>query len=446
MGNVINQSTKIQYGDAVVKFDPWSNTLATKNQFFAMWNEIYQQGDLDLCWHSLHQRKKWDPWSGKYIDKESFLVKWQSVHKDNDLMQCWECLRFQPEPYPNYLKWPVRCQVMSLLNAVPHAKTYAVVSLMYAGGIEVLCQGLALGHSLVGKTKYPCVLLHSPDVPAEYLSVLGQFWTLQQVQYIVGTEKLTAKMQHFKNVFTKFHIFNKKVLPFDRILFLDLDTLVTSSSCVDDVLECGYVLAAVGCPTQYFIDGGQRKKQVTDTALEGQCMDHGLTFNGGVMLVSPHIGIFDILHKDCQQASNWHYSTSYPESHYLKWIADWRFLAQSLNLCPRMGKGQANTRDWQHLSWREVEIFHYSTQSKPYYWFKQGTIDTCCNIASGMSDELVVQVKERAGFAYNMWLIHLFLAILNIGISKKIVSHKMLVLWLFSKHWYAYIQICKDSA
>ena len=119
-------------------------------------------------------------------------------------------------------------------------------------------------------------------------------------------------------------------------------------------------------------------------------MDHGLTFNGGVMLVSPHIGIFDILHKDCQQASNWHYSTSYPESHYLQWIADWRFLAQSLNLCPRMGKGQANTRDWQHLSWREVEIFHYSTQSKPYYWFKQGTIDTCCNIASGMSDELVV--------------------------------------------------------
>ena len=126
------------------------------------------------------------------------------------------------------------------------------------------------------------------------------------------------------------------------------------------------------------------------------------------MLVSPHVCIFDILHKDSQQASNWHYPTSYPESHYLKWIADWRSLAPSLNLCPRMGKGQSNTLDWQNLSWREVEIFHYSIQSKPYYWFNQGTIDTRCNIASGISYTLIAQIKERARFAYNMWLYHLF--------------------------------------
>ena len=49
----------------------------------------------------------------------------------------------------------------------------------------------------------------------------------------------------------------------------------------------------------------------------------GDTFNGGVLLVAPHQDVFEVMSRDCQLNSKWHYSTTYPESHYLKWVADW---------------------------------------------------------------------------------------------------------------------------
>ena len=168
-------------------------------------------------------------------------------------------------------------------------------------------------------------------------------------------------------------------------------------------------------------------------------MKPGDTFNGGVMLVSPQQEVFKLLSTDCQTPSNWHYPTTYPESHYLKWVSDWRSLSPSLNFCPRMGKGQANTLEWQEMSWQQVKIFHFSTQSKPYYWLMEGTIPSMHSSADNFPEELTEFVEMRAQRAYNLWIFHLALALTFMAIRRK----KVLVLCLLTKDWNAYIDVCK---
>ena len=163
-------------------------------------------------------------------------------------------------------------------------------------------------------------------------------------------------------------------------------------------------------------------KKLLPSVPEGQWMKPGDTFNGGVMLVSPQREIFNLLSADCQTNSNWHSPTSYPESHYLKWVADWRSLSQSLNLCPRMGKGQANTPEWQNTPWCEVEIFHFSAQSKPYLWLHRGTIDCLWNSAEGLPEERRGEVQTRARRAYHLWVIHLAMALFLVATRQTMKS------------------------
>ncbi len=88
-------------------------------------------------------------------------------------------------------------------------------------------------------------------------------------------------------------------------------------------------------------------------------------FNGGVMLVSPNDEVFDILRSDFQRQSEWHVPTSYREFHFLQWVSDSVALDQTLNLCLRMGKGQANSRWWHLVLSSTVNIYNFSTKSKP---------------------------------------------------------------------------------
>ena len=404
LGTVVGRPDDLKYD---VKYDPWSKTLMEKGAFFEKWGKSYQQHDLEDCWLKLRNQK------------------------------AWEELRGDKLPYPNFLNWPVRQHMKRLLDDLPRPETYAIVSLIYGDKVEALAQGLALGCSLAGKTKYPCILLHTPDVPGKHLKALKNFWKLICVSPIAGSSRLTSEAPEFKNVFTKLHVFNKEQLPFDRVLFLDLDTLVVS--CLDEVLETGYTLAAVGCPTRYVSEGIKKKKRLFISTPEGEWMKPGDTFNGGVMLVSPHQDIFKLLSTDCQRLSNWHYPTTYPESHYLKWVADWRSLSPSLNLCPRMGKGQANTPEWQEMPWKQVEIFHFSTRSKPYYWFEQGTIWAMHSSADDFPEELAKNVEMRAQRAYDLWISYLALALMFMATHRK----KTFVMCFLIRDWKAYVGACE---
>ena len=133
------------------------------------------------------------------------------------------------------------------------------------------------------------------------------------------------------------------------------------------------------------------------------------------MLVPTDREIFNLLSSDCQSdCKSWHKLTSYPESHFLKWVADWQALHPSYNLCPRIGKGQALCFEWKTLELEHVKVLHFSTQSKPYYWFWKNTealpVENVIqqNFVSEIDKK---QIQMRAARAIQMWFKHLLMAI-----------------------------------
>jgi len=69
------------------------------------------------------------------------------------------------------------------------------------------------------------VLLHTDDVPPNFLEVLSQVWTLKQVDYIDGVEELySMKGTAFDGVFTKLAAWG--LADYDKVLLLDIDLVV----------------------------------------------------------------------------------------------------------------------------------------------------------------------------------------------------------------------------
>ena len=70
------------------------------------------------------------------------------------------------------------------------------------------------------------VLLHTDDVPANYLEILSEFWTLRLVSYIDGVPALyTSRGSEigFDGVFTKLNAWNLE--EYDKVVLLDIDTI-----------------------------------------------------------------------------------------------------------------------------------------------------------------------------------------------------------------------------
>ena len=308
---------------------------------------------------------------------------------------------------------------------------------------DAFTQGLALGCSLVTGTRYRRILLHTEDVPSEYLAALAIFWELRRVEPIAGSPKLVSEAPSFKYVFSKLHIFNPALLPFDRVLFFDLDTLAVGEDfCADRILESGYPLAAVACPTGYTVSEDGYKKKLMRAPPEGELLDPGATFNGGFLLVSPNASLYQLLVADCQNPdSPWHFPTSYPDSHYLKWIGKWTSLHPSFNLCPRMGKGQANTLEWQSLSLDEVNVFHFSTLSKPTKWLAEGTIDDRHCDADDFPVHLVPLVKHRALWAFRLWIMHLAVGMALVALRNKKIHPLAVVSSLITRDWRSFTRL-----
>ena len=200
----------------------------------------------------------------------------------------------------------MRNGVLKLLETeVTHLpKSFAVVSLIYGNSAKALAEGLVLGRSLAGKTTHDCLFMHTADVPQTFLLALGAYWIFREVPEICANlDLVAAEDTRFLRIFTKLHIFNKKTFPYDRVLFLDLDTLVLRG--VDKILESWLKLAAVPCQSPRNERG---EKLPVNAAEEGEALAAGTTFNGGVLLVSPQLEIFELLLKDCRrESSSWHH-------------------------------------------------------------------------------------------------------------------------------------------
>ena len=162
-------------------------------------------------------------------------------------------------------------------------------------------------------------------------------------------------------------------------------------------------------------------------------MAPGETFNAGVLLVTPHNDVFRILKEDCEKQSVWHYPTTYPESHFIKWAMDWISLSQSLNLCPTLTKGQAYTDEWANLRTDEIEIFHFKADAKPFYHFDKRGIDPLWRSAESFPLSLISNVEQRATDSFHAWRKYFILALVMLALDKKRVSWKSLALALLYK-------------
>ena len=100
----------------------------------------------------------------------------------------------------------------------------------------VILTGLGLRKQ---KVKYPLICLVTPDVPHHIRDIILKIWDkIIEVEYIspqpilkgilihnILDPKYIEKNNSYLKMFTKMHIFNSEILPFDKILFVDSDLI-----------------------------------------------------------------------------------------------------------------------------------------------------------------------------------------------------------------------------
>ena len=109
---------------------------------------------------------------------------------------------------------------------------FAYVSLMYGNSSDIFISLMVLGFSLQVRhqTKYPLILMHTDDVPQQYLNSLQHLFTLHQVEPIGFNCKRVRETSridlfgNYGNVFLKLRALQmthfQKVLFLARLIFL----------------------------------------------------------------------------------------------------------------------------------------------------------------------------------------------------------------------------------
>ena len=102
--------------------------------------------------------------------------------------------------------------------------------LAYMAAIWGADQGYVLGALVLGQrlrelgTRADLVLLHTDDVPPNYLALLNRFWLLRLVDYIDGARSLyLSKGTNFDGVFTKINAW--AATQYNKVLLLDIDMI-----------------------------------------------------------------------------------------------------------------------------------------------------------------------------------------------------------------------------
>ena len=138
--------------------------------------------------------------------------------------------------------WPLRIAVDKAYSDTDHESydnnQFAYGTLLFGDDVNLLPLAMALGYSFksVG-TKHDRILLYTPDVPNAFLTLLDAFWTLRPVDYIEEDPTFTEKLPRHRGILSKLHMFNKKVLPYDAVLFVDVSVMVMHN--LDDIFTQG---------------------------------------------------------------------------------------------------------------------------------------------------------------------------------------------------------------
>jgi len=244
----------------------------------------------------------------------------------------------------------------------PKPQKYAYSTLLYGEKPQFVLGALALGRSLeaTGST-HERVLLHTCDVPPEAQRLLQEFWILREVAYIASARDLHTtpyEKARFKEVFTKLQVLNPEVLPYDRVVFLDLDTLVLRN--IDELFEVRPPAAMSNVKSN---DGFAKS-----VPRHGQRMDPNFCyFNAGAMVLAPSKPLFELLSTDVQVPDpQWHRGAWSPEQSYLSLVlaGEWTHLSQIFNLEVQLHSGVPISRAWEETTASGVAVAHFSGHQK----------------------------------------------------------------------------------
>ena len=193
----------------------------------------------------------------------------------------------------------------------------------YALGALVLAARLRELDANSGRVSPDLVLLHTDDVPLEYLKLLATQWKLREVAYIDAVPALyDRKGGCFDGVFTKLQAWG--LIEYEKVLLLDLDMIPLES--LHDLFElqtpAAMVRGSSDWPHGERVDGGfMFSKEDAEDYPWGQ----GGGINAGVILLKPCSKTFaQMLLEVTSEIHPEHVPGSGPEQDYLS-----RFFARS---------------------------------------------------------------------------------------------------------------------
>eukprot|EP00397_Hematodinium_sp_SG-2012_P007567 GEMP01007614.1.p1 GENE.GEMP01007614.1~~GEMP01007614.1.p1 ORF type:complete len:630 (+),score=106.99 GEMP01007614.1:119-2008(+) len=254
---------------------------------------------------------------------------------------------------------------------------YAYVSLFFGDKETFLSGALVLGKSLEQYSPhFARILLVSDDVPSSFRKVLASSgWMLKGASFIYGAYSMFHESAKFPpEIFMKLHIFNPSLLPYEKVLFLDLDTIVRT--------DISYLFAT---ETPAAVNNW-KMGDVHDISREflfkpGEVMDPKETsFNAGVILVTPNRKLFDVLVQDITTPAKHHSLTWTPEQSYLGTVftGHLRHLTLDCNFEVQLHGGTYCSRAWAEMPVEAVKIVHFSGD-KPWIAHPHDEVN-CCQV------------------------------------------------------------------
>ena len=237
----------------------------------------------------------------------------------------------------------------------------AFVAVVYGSDISYYIEAAVLGQCLrdVG-TMQDCVLMHTDDVPGEWLGVFQKVgWRLKRVEYVDG-EAMTSD-RRFEGVFTKLHAI--QLTEYEKIVLLDVDLLVRKN--VDHLVR-----RRAPCAMRRHADGNLP---------DGAPITKGY-INAGVMILPTSREQYECMMKHLKESRRnaargaKQERSNQPEQDYLSkfYGRDWLHLGVEYNYQPHQlaftdREGLENCRRLT-MNVDQVFIAHFSALPKPVDW------------------------------------------------------------------------------
>ena len=179
-------------------------------------------------------------------------------------------------------------------------KRCAYVSLFFGDDPDIFLGLVSNGWSLrvTHQTPHDLVLMHTSDVPQQFLDILGSFWKLCRVDDLAFDHLVTkGSRESLKRLFLKLRLF--ELIQYAKVLFLDVDILIRKS--LDDVFD-------VPAPAGVLYDG---KDDLTENAgmvlaaddlIDPATEELIFRVNAGVLLIEPCREEF---RRICEMGASW---------------------------------------------------------------------------------------------------------------------------------------------